>query len=87
MIINITEKLFLDLTSEWEQIFGKYNWYSFTLLELYLENDKWTGGYEFVATFLGFRLRLRYNTEEAAKKFEEWEKEIADAKVINTPQK
>lgn len=75
MIINLTKKLFLDLSTEWTQLFGKYNWYSFTLINIYFESDNMTDGYEFVATFLGFTLRLRYNTDKAMKQFEEWEKE------------
>ena len=84
MIINITEKLFLNLTSEWEQLFGKYNWYTFTFLELYFENDEFTGGLEFVATFLGFRLRARYNTDKYFEKEKEWLEDIDE--VINTQQ-
>jgi hypothetical protein len=88
MIINITKKLFLDLSTEWSQLGGDFNWYAFTFIELYFENDKWTGGYEFVATFLGFRLRARYNTDEGLKKMKEWEEEVVNAKeLINTPQK
>jgi len=75
MIINITPKLFLDLSTEWSQLFGKYNWYSFTLISIYFENDKWIGSIEFVATLLGFTLRIRYNPDEALAQFEEWEKE------------
>lgn len=76
MIINITKKVFLDLSTEWTQLWGKYNWYSFTFIELYFENDNFTAGYEFVATLLGFRLRVRWNTDRSLKKFEEWEKDI-----------
>jgi len=72
MIINITPKLFLDLSTEWSQLFGKYNWYSFTLIEIYFENDEFTGGYEFVATLFGFRLRVRYNTDKYYIKEKEW---------------
>lgn len=75
MIINITPKLFLDLSTEWSQLFGKYNWYSFTLINIYFENDDMTLGYEFVFTLLGFTLRIRYNTDKALAQFEEWEKE------------
>ncbi len=79
MIINITKKLFLDLSTEWEQLFGKYNWYSFTFIGLYFEKDDFTKGYEFVATFLGFRLRVRYNTDRAMAQFDEWEKESKES--------
>ena len=79
MIINITPKLFLDLSTEWSQLFGKYNWYCCTFIEIYFENDKWTGGYEFIVTFLGFKLRVRYNTDKALRQFEEWENDVEEA--------
>jgi len=75
MIINITKKLFLDLSTEWSQLWGKYNWYTFTFVELYFENDSFTGGLEFVATLLGFRLRIRYNTDEFFIKEAQWREE------------
>ncbi len=83
MIINITPKLFLDLSTEWKQLTGKYNWYSFTLLHIYFEGDKMIDGYEFLVTLLGFTLRIRYNTDEGMRQFEEWEEEWEE--VINTP--
>ena len=79
MIINITPKLFLDLSTEWSQLFGKYNWYSFTPILIYFENDKWTGGVELEVTLLGFRLRARYNTDKALRQFEEWESDVEEA--------
>jgi len=80
MIINITPKLFLDLSTEWSQLFGEYNWYSFTLINIYFESDDMTEGYEFVATLIGFTLRVRYNTDEALKQFAKWDKDIEEAK-------
>ena len=77
MIINITKKLFLDLSTEWTQLFGEYNWYSCTLINIYFESDDMTHGYEFVATLLGFTLRVRYNTNKAMAQFEEWEQELS----------
>ena len=79
MIINITKKLFLDLSTEWTQLFGKYNWYSCTLINIYFESDDMTLGYEFVATLLGFTLRVRYDTDKAMAQFDEWEKESKES--------
>lgn len=79
MIININKKLFLDLSTEWKQLFGKYNWYSCTLINIYFEKDSMCDGYEFVATFIGFTLRVRYNTDKALAQFDEWEKESKES--------
>lgn len=75
MIINLTKNTFLELDTEWKQLRGGYNWYSFTLVNIYFENDKFTGGHEYVFTLLGFILRVRHNTAEFYRKEAEWMKE------------
>jgi hypothetical protein len=82
MIINITPKLFLDLSTEWSQLFAKYNWYTFTLINIYFENDDMALGYEFVFTLVGFTLRIRYNTDKALAQFEEWEREDGECMTL-----
>jgi hypothetical protein len=72
MIINITENFFIELATEWTQLRGGYNWYSFTPIHVYFENDAYTGGYEAEFTLLGFTIRGRYNTERFYSKYEEW---------------
>ncbi len=72
MIINITENFFIELSTEWTQLRGGYNWYSFTLIHAYFENDTMTGGYEAELTLLGFTIRARYNTEKFNSKIREW---------------
>jgi hypothetical protein len=72
MIINITENFFIELNTEWKQIWGNWNWYTFTLINIYFENGKYTGGYEAEITLLGFTIWCRYNTEEFNSKMREW---------------
>lgn len=59
--INFTENFFIDTHNDWRQLWGKWNWISFTLIEIYAENDKWTGGLVFQMTLLGLGFRLRWN--------------------------
>lgn len=66
----------VEFVNEWKQIIGKWNWYTFTFIEIYFENDKFTKGYEFQFMLLGLGVRIRYNTEDALKLFDEWGDEI-----------
>lgn len=61
--------------NEWVQLLHTFNWYTFTLINIEYEDDVFTGGYEFTFILLGLGLRIRYNTDEAFEKFEEWTKE------------
>ena len=45
--LNITENCFTHLINDWEQLFGKWNWYSFHFIHIYFEKDDMAGGYEF----------------------------------------
>jgi len=66
--INIIDNFFIELKSDWFQLFGKYNWYSFNLIKIYFENDKMTGGIEFEFWLLGFGIRIRYNYDDTLEK-------------------
>ena len=61
------ENWIFEFNNEWGQIFGKYNWYSFTFWHLYFENETHSGGVElhFMLLGLGFYLRYNYNFEES----------------------
>lgn len=76
MIINLTKNTFIDLSTEWEQLSGCYNWYTITFVECYFENDKFTGGYEWVVCLFGCRLRIRHNTKRYYELEKAWKKEI-----------
>jgi hypothetical protein len=69
-----------EWTNEWSQLWGKYNWVSFTPIYVYFEKDVWIGGWEFHFTILGLGFYLRYNDEKAKATFEKWDKEIEDDK-------
>lgn len=76
--LQLTKECFAHTINDWVQLFGKWNWYSFHFIHLYVENDIMTGGYEFefVVLGLGFRFRYNYAFEEskAGKRFSEYEK-------------
>lgn len=75
MTINITENFFAETIFEWRQLRGGFNWYTFTLINIYFEKDDFTGGYECEFILLGLGLRFRYNTARFYEKMKEWEVE------------
>lgn len=58
-------EIFGHFINQWNQLKGKWNWYTATLLLVEFENDIWTGGAEFtfIILGLGFRVRWNYNFE------------------------
>jgi len=66
-----------EVINEWSQLFGKWNWYSFTIIKLEFENDIMCPGYElyFVLLGLGFYFRVNRSWEgtEIEKRLEEVE--------------
>jgi len=58
--------------------FRKFNWNTWTLIQIEFENDMWTGGYEFkfVLMCCGIRVRLPHETDKSKKFWEETEKQI-----------
>ncbi len=56
-----TDNFFVNFINEWCQFAGEFNWYTFTFLELQFENEKMTGGAEFVFIVLGLGFRVRWN--------------------------
>ena len=69
-------KWLLTFENEYKQLIGGWNWYSFTFINIYFENDRWTHGYEFIFMVLGLGFRFRYNTDKALELFDKWDKEI-----------
>ncbi len=53
LYLNKKESAFVSFINEWKQIFGKMNWYSITLVNIYFENDMMAPGYEFEFEVLG----------------------------------
>ena len=60
--LELTENCFISSINEWGQVFGKWNWYEMTLVDISFEWDmQITGGYEFIFILLGLGLRFRHN--------------------------
>jgi hypothetical protein len=78
MVLNLTKNSFIEGYQEWSQILKKFNWYSFTLIDICFENETWLGGIEFTFIILGVGIRFRWNykPEILDKMVEEAEKEI-----------
>jgi hypothetical protein len=66
----------VDLTNQWTQLTGKYNWYEFDLLKLYFEKDVRHGCMEVMLYILGFGIRVYwvYNVYKNNKAFERYDK-------------
>ena len=85
--IHITKHSFVHSVNEWKQIFGNWNWYSFTFIHIYAERDFFAGGYEFEFVILGLGFRFRYNDKKARAKFKEWDKEIRELGTVKKSKK
>lgn len=66
----------IEFRNEWKQLFGEWNWYSFTLVYIYFEKSY--HGYEFWFTLLGLGFYLRYNTDKSFEQFAEWDEEMTE---------
>ncbi len=65
--LSITYKdkeLLINILNEWRQLFSKYNWYTMTIINLYIENDAMMGAYDFEFVILGIGIRFRLNYKE-----------------------
>lgn len=78
--LNFGESAFIHTINDWEQVFGKWNWYTFTLIKIEFENDtNFAQGIEFEFVLLGLGFRFRYNKPEFLKKCEEWDKKAEES--------
>lgn len=59
--IDITPMVFIELSEDWTQLFGNYDWYGFQIINLELEKDLALDGFEVNAALFGFCFRLRWN--------------------------
>ena len=77
LYFNKEEDAFIYLINEWAQIIGRWNWYSFTLIEISAENDITAPGFELTIIILGLGFRLRINRDWSGS---ELQKRIDDIK-------
>lgn len=68
--------------NQWEQLFGKWNWYTWTLVQVEFEKENMAYGYEFLFILFGLGFRIRYNTEKSHKQFAEWMEDIKETRPI-----
>lgn len=61
--LEMTKDIFFSFYNDWRQLFGEYNWYNFTFLEVSAEKDDVCPGWEFVFVVLGLGIRLRINQD------------------------
>lgn len=63
------KEILFNFINEWGQLIGKYNWITFTLINIEFENDIHLGGFEIMVIIfgLGFRVRINYKETEMLK--------------------
>lgn len=71
MTINITKKLFIELSQHFPSRHG------FEVINIAYEYECY--GYELWVTILGCRMMIRYNTDKSLEQFAKWDKEATDA--------
>lgn len=55
------KEIIFEFQNDWQQLIGKWNWYTFTFIEFYIENEKWLKGWSFQLTLLGLGIYVRFN--------------------------
>ena len=74
-----TKHWLVEGINQWKQLWGGYNWYTVTLIQIEFERELMAYGYEFIFTMLGLGFRVRYNTDKSLEQFDEWSDEaLAD---------
>lgn len=76
-----TKHILIEGINEWKQLFGKWNWYTVTIIHIYFEKENMAYGYEFIFTLLGLGFRIRYNTDQSLEQFEKWRDETEEALI------
>lgn len=66
--LHLSKNSFVHAINDWKQLWGKYNWYTFHFIHICLEDDVWTGGFEFEFVVLGLGFRFRYNYNDKLEK-------------------
>ena len=79
-----TKHWLIEPINEWKQLTGKYNWYTATLIHCQFEREFMAYGYEFQFILVGLGFRARYNTDKSLERFDEWDKEVEEAKQDDT---
>jgi len=71
------KELIFEFKNDWTQLIGKWNWYSFTFIEFYIENEKWLKAWyiQFTLLGLGVYIRLNYDVAFLKEKLSEFESE------------
>jgi hypothetical protein len=55
-----SQRWFVDWDEQWSGIFGRSNWYDFTLIDIEGEYAPYSGRYEFSVALLGVRVTITY---------------------------
>lgn len=77
--LHIGENTFAHIENDWPQLWGKYNWKTYRIADIYYEDDVMLGGHEFRFVLFGFGFRIRHNNpdNEKMKELENTAKELS----------
>jgi hypothetical protein len=69
------KELIFEFKNDWQHLIGKYNWYSFTLLEFSVEHENWLKAFslQFTLLGLGVYIRLNWDVKFLEKKIKSWD--------------
>jgi hypothetical protein len=69
------KELIFEFQNEWKQLIGKWNWYSFTFIDFYVEHEKWLKAFslQFTILGLGVYIRFNYDVKFLEKKIKSWD--------------
>lgn len=72
------KRFIFSFINEWHQLFGDWNWITFTPICIEFEEDMAMQGLELMIIVMGFGFRIRYNKPSSDKIFEGFDKMIKD---------
>jgi len=77
----------IEFYCEWPAVLmpSRYNWTTFTVIHLEIENERNMGGFEIKAMLLGFGIRWRWNYNPEAETLKEVMRRVAEIKEQETP--
>jgi hypothetical protein len=70
------KEIIIELINDWYSLSEKCNWYSFNIINIYIEHEKWLKAYwfQFVFMGIGIYIRINYDVKFLDKKIKDWEK-------------
>jgi hypothetical protein len=77
------KNVMFDFSCDWSNLWSKYNWYTFRLINIEMEWDRYCGSLEFMTAFLGFGLRIAIAipTKKSIENLKRWDDLVITANM------